>query len=250
MTVTVSAKQSRIFPQPAADHADCQEQVCFLSLFNMPKAPRSLYPPNFYSYYYKTIFHRVIFSLLLLFFHLFERAHFMAFCLRAITVCFIETIVRMCKCLGFPSTSQFPLGFSRLVTVRKKKKNKGEEDENAEILINNIKMQSCVIRFAGHVAVLNVEYLCSEPPIVVLSGQQERESFCSLLHPACLTSLWFHLFFRCLWITEFAQCWPLAIAGILWVRKSRSGRLYPQKTWLLINTFTVTLAEESYAPLE
>lgn len=125
--VAVSAKQSRMFPQPEADHADCQEQVCFLSLFNMPKAPRSLYPPNFYSYYYKTIFHRVIFSLLLLFFHLFERAHFMALCLRAITVCFIETIVRMCECWGFPSTSQFPFGFSRLVTGKRKKKQKNRE---------------------------------------------------------------------------------------------------------------------------
>lgn len=131
--VAVSAKQSRIFPQPEADHADCQEQVCFLSLFNMPKAPRSLYPPKFYSYYYKTIFHHVIFSLLLLFFHLFERAHFMAFCLRAITVCFIETIVRMCECLGFPSTSQFPLGFSRLVTGKKKRK-KEKEKKNREQL--------------------------------------------------------------------------------------------------------------------
>lgn len=48
-------------------------------------------------------------------------------------------------------------------------------------------MQSCVIRFAGHVASLSVEYLCSEPPIVVLSGQREGESFL-LTPPPCMSS--------------------------------------------------------------
>lgn len=42
--VRVAAKRSGIFPQPEADLAVCQKQVCFLSLFNMPKAPRSLCP--------------------------------------------------------------------------------------------------------------------------------------------------------------------------------------------------------------
>lgn len=51
-------------------------------------------------------------------------------------------------------------------------------------------MQSCVIRFEGHVAWRNVEYLHSEPPIAVPSGQQEGESFsCSLsTPPPCMSS--------------------------------------------------------------
>lgn len=50
-------------------------------------------------------------------------------------------------------------------------------------------MQSCVIRFEGHVALLNVEYLRGEP-IAVPSGQQEGESFsCSLsTPPPCMSS--------------------------------------------------------------
>lgn len=54
--VRMAAKRSRIFPQPEADLAVCQKQVCFLSLFNMPKAPRSLCPTIFISIITKPYF--------------------------------------------------------------------------------------------------------------------------------------------------------------------------------------------------
>lgn len=50
------AKPSGIFPQPDADLADCQKQVCFSSLFSAPGAPGSLYPTIFISIITKPYF--------------------------------------------------------------------------------------------------------------------------------------------------------------------------------------------------
>ncbi len=66
------AKQSGIFPQPEAELVDCQTQVCFCSLFNVPEASGSLYPTIFISIITKPHFTMSIFSLLLLFFHLLD----------------------------------------------------------------------------------------------------------------------------------------------------------------------------------
>lgn len=92
-------------------------------------------------------------------------------------------------------------------------------------------MPSCVIGFEGHVASLDV-WVLAQRTIHCCYGWAagSRKVFRArsrLLHLAGPQSLWFHLFFRCWRITEFAQSWPLAIAEILWVRKIPSGCLHP-----------------------